>query len=117
MVPSHLLWLTLGTLFLNAGEGGGEPQAPPFLEGSSVERGERESTHSQGGRRKLISPVPPLKDLQAQRQILLSDHLILTPAGGCIASSSPTSRYQSWMPLASLPAPLPSPHISPLITV
>lgn len=44
MVPSHLLWLTLGTLFLNVGEGGGESRAPPFLEGSSVERGERQQT-------------------------------------------------------------------------
>lgn len=44
MVPSHLLWLTLGTLFLNSGEGGGEPRAPPFREGSSVEHGEREHT-------------------------------------------------------------------------
>ena len=46
VVPSHLLWLTLGMLFLNAGEGGGAPRAPPFLEGSSIERGEREHTFS-----------------------------------------------------------------------
>ena len=121
MVPSHLLWLTLGMLFLNAEEGGGAPRAPPFLEGSSTECGEREHTFS--GREKETHMFPPgylvplLKDLQEQRQILLSDHLLLTPAGGCHGKQLAHARCRSWMPLASLPTPLPSPHISPMTAV